>query len=393
MDSLIYLAVKYVCHYWVKSVILVLCITLAIFLPVAGTAVLDQVQLQLKSRAESTPKVIGAKGSRFDLTLHALYFDVVPPETIRYEVDKTVRDFGYGRVLPIYRTYHIGEDKTPIVGITLSYFDFRNLQIADGDFFGRIGHCVLGSKVAKRLQKSVGDDFVSQPQRAEDITSSGNVKFQVVGILSPSGTSDDDVVFVDIKSSWIIDGFGHGHEDVETVQDRDKLLSRDDKSAIVNESVAKFIEITDENIGSFHFHSSLSKLPISALILDPVDEKSATFLTDKINEIDYLQIVEPSVEIEKLIEKIFRVKTLFNIASAAIFIVTGLFLVLNTLLSIRLRSREMITMYKIGCGRFTILGLFVWEYLIVILLSVLLALLLSTVTVEYVQQMILQMIR
>jgi predicted lysophospholipase L1 biosynthesis ABC-type transport system permease subunit len=50
-------------------------------------------------------------------------------------------------------------------------------------------------------------------------------------------------------------------------------------------------------------------------------------------------------------------------------------------------------MYKIGCGRFTILGLFVWEYLIVILLSVLLALLLSTITVEYVQQMILQMIR
>ena len=393
MDSLIYLALKYVCHYWVKSVILVLCITLAIFLPIAGTAVLDQVQTELQSRADSTPKVIGAKGSRFDLTLHALYFDVVPPETFRYEVDKTVRDFGYGRVLPIYRTYHVGEDKTPIVGVKLSYFDFRDLQIAAGDLFGRIGHCVLGSNVAARLNKSVGDDFVSQPQRAEDITSAGNVKFQVVGILKSSGTSDDDVAFVDIKSSWIIDGFGHGHEDVETVHDRDKLLSRDDNSAIVNESVAKFIEITDENVGSFHFHALLSKLPISALIVDPIDEKSATFLTDKINEIDELQIVEPSVEIEKLIDKIFRVKTLFNIASAAIFIVTGLFLILNTLLSIRLRSREMITMYKIGCGQFTIVGLFVWEYLIVILLSVLLALMFSYATVAYVQQMILQMIR
>ena len=41
-------------------------------------------------------------------------------------------------------------------------------------------------------------------------------KTVVVGVLPPTNTPDDDGIFVDIKTAWVIQGIGHGHEDVVT---------------------------------------------------------------------------------------------------------------------------------------------------------------------------------
>ena len=41
----------------------------------------------------------------------------------------------------------------------------------------------------------------------------------MVGILAPTSTPDDEAVFVDIKTAWVISGIGHGHEDVVTAED------------------------------------------------------------------------------------------------------------------------------------------------------------------------------
>ena len=34
------------------------------------------------------------------------------------------------------------------------------------------------------------------------------------GVLEPTGTADDRVIFVDLKTSWIMAGHGHGHQDL-----------------------------------------------------------------------------------------------------------------------------------------------------------------------------------
>jgi putative ABC transport system permease protein len=394
MDSIIYLAVRYVLFHRVKSLILIACVTFSIFLPMAGKTVLDKVEVELRSRAVETPYVLGAKGSRFDLVLHALYFDVPPPETITYLQYQQTRKAGSGRPIPIYRTHLVQED-VPLVGVGFEYFSYRNLELAQGNWFGRIGHCVIGWKVARQLQLRVGDKLLSKPENDVNLAGATPVRMEIVGIMKPSGTSDDGVVFTDLKTTWLIDGLGHGHQDIEEEKDPNLFLEKKQRSAIVNQGVLPYIEITDENVGAVHFHGDPGEFPLTALILNPPDEKSATLLQGKIESDrgNGLQVIQPKLVIQQLIEKILKVKQLFDFGSVTIILITILFLVLNTLLSIRLRQREMATLHKIGCGRYTVLGLFAWEYVIVILFSLLLALSLTFGCVDYLQQLILQAIR
>ena len=53
----------------------------------------------------------------------------------------------------------------------------------------------------------------------------------------------------------------------------------------------------------------------------------------------------------------------------------------------------MVTMFKIGSGRFTILGLYFSEYLIIILTSLLIAMGLAFGTVSFLQEWVVQIIR
>ena len=63
------LAWRYVAYHKVKTAILIACITLTTYLPVVVHGLISRLERELTARAASTPLVIGAKGSRFDLTL------------------------------------------------------------------------------------------------------------------------------------------------------------------------------------------------------------------------------------------------------------------------------------------------------------------------------------
>ncbi len=66
---------------------------------------------------------------------------------------------------------------------------------------------------------------------------------------------------------------------------------------------------------------------------------------------------------------VFRVKQFFDANALLIAISTLMLLVLVVLLSMKLRDREMETMFKLGCSRGTIVMLQVAEMAIVFLIS------------------------
>ncbi|MCZ6564722.1 MAG: hypothetical protein O6852_01090, partial [Gammaproteobacteria bacterium] len=82
MINTLYVAWRYVAHNKVKTTTLVACITLIGFLPLALEMLLNESEHQLLSRANSTPLLIGAKGSALDLTMNTLYFSNEAPELI-----------------------------------------------------------------------------------------------------------------------------------------------------------------------------------------------------------------------------------------------------------------------------------------------------------------------
>ena len=126
-------------------------------------------------------------------------------------------------------------------------------------------------------------------------------------------------------------------------------------------------EITEQNINSFHFHGSDDDFPVSAILAFTDSEKDNTILQGQYGGADSnLQFVRPSLVVRELISVMFRIKRFFDANATLIGVSTLLLLVLVMLLSAKLRTAEMETLFKIGCGRGTVLWLQAAELMIVV---------------------------
>ncbi len=366
----ILLAWRYICFHRLKTILLVACVSLTIALPIAIYLLLNQFNRQIVARADATPVVIGAKGSRLDLTLSSLYLQNKCSETIEYGEVAYVKKTKYAAVVPL----HLGftAQSHPIVGTSFDYFEHRDLEFADGNVFRRLGDCVIGWRVAQKQQLSVGDRIKSDRTSELDITSNPPLYMRVTGILERQRTSDDEAIFVDLKTTWILDGIGHGHEDIVGSQDKLKVLNsqKENEPTIASPAVTGELEVTDANLNSFHFHGDTKEFPITAIVAFPPDQKSRDLLMGRyVATRPTLQIVEPTTVVRDLMALVFRAKKFFDANSIIISLATFLMLVMVIMLSLKLREREMETMYKIGCSRLTIVKLQVAELAIIGLAS------------------------
>jgi putative ABC transport system permease protein len=364
----LYLAWRYVAYHRVKSAILIASITLIVFLPVGLNVLVGQGAEQLTSRAEATPLLIGAKGSPLELALNSLYFDTELTARTTHTEARRVDDSGLAHAIPLYVRFRVRDQ--PIVGTTLDYFDFRGLRVARGRQMAILGECVLGAQAARSLGVEPGGSVVSSPESVFDLAGVYPLKMKVAGILERSFSPDDRAVFVDLKTAWVIEGLGHGHQDLAQPQAAGAVLGREGNTIQANASLVQYNEITPGNRDSFHFHGTLDDFPITAVVAVPVDQKSGVILLGRYQgDEERSQIVRPAVVISELLDTVFTVQS---------FVVAGILLVsaatlatalLVLLLSLRLRRREIETLVKIGGSRGRVAFLVLSEAVIVVVVG------------------------
>ena len=366
-----YIAWRYVAFNKIRTATLIACVTLIAILPLTLELLLTESEQQLLSRAESTPLLLGAKGSALDLVMNGLYFDDEIPELVSMAAVNELEDSGLAMPIPLYVRFNAR--RFPIVGTTLDYFDFRGLTMAQGRQLALLGEAVLGAEVADRLGIAAGDSLLSSPETVFDLAGVYPLKMPVVGVLKRSYTSDDLAVFVDVKTAWVVQGLVHGHEDLARSEDASVVIDRTDTNVVASARLVEYTEITDENIDSFHFHGEPEQYPLSAVVVVPNDDKSGTILRGRYQESEGLhQLVVPGTVVDGLLANIFRIK---NVLDAVIFVVaiaTVLALTLVFALSIRLRQREIGTVFRIGGSRLTIARLLIAEIAIIVSASALL---------------------
>ncbi len=292
MSHVLYMAWRYLAYHRYKTAILVLSMTLIIYIPVGLRVLVGQSEQELTARAEATPLLIGAKGSAVELVLSSLYFSGQAPSAMAFGEVGRIADSGLAQPIPLYARFRSQDD--PIVGTTLDYFEFRGLAVARGRQMTMLGHCVLGAAVAKRRGLSPGDTVVSSPENVFDLAGVYPLKMRVTGVLGVSGGPDDNAIFTDIKTAWIIEGHGHGHQDLANPEAAAGVLRREGERIIANASVVQYNEITDDNIDSFHFHGDVDDYQISAIVAVPPDQKSLALLMGRYETGDTpLQILRP----------------------------------------------------------------------------------------------------
>ena len=364
MDSL-YIAWKYITYNRIKTAVLVACVTLISFIPFALQLLLNESERQLMSRAVSTPLVMGAKGSALDLVMNTLYFGDERPEAISMEAVNRIWDSDLALPIPMYTRFKARG--YPIVGTTLDYFDFRRLKIESGRAMAVLGECVIGAGTAKELKLNPGDSLVSSPESLFDLAGVYPLKMKVVGVLEKRHTSDDLAVFVDLKTAWVIQGLGHGHQDVTTLKDPTLVLKRSGSNVAATAKLYHYTDINEKNIDSFHFHGNTDVYPITAVIAVPTDEKSGTILQGRyLAKEETQQILRPAEVIDGLLQNIFRIKNVLDAVVSVVALATIMAIVLVFALSLRLRQREIQTISKIGCSRLTIAKLLAAEILIIV---------------------------
>jgi len=367
IDSL-YIAWKYLSFNKARTATLVVCVTLIAILPLALQLLLAESERQLLSRAESTPLLLGAPGSALDLVMNGLYFDDEVPQLISMAAVEAVEASGLAIPIPLYVRFQAR--RFPIVGTTLDYFDFRALTIKAGRQLAQLGECVIGAEVAARLGITAGDSLLSSPETVFDLAGVYPLRMQVAGVLQRSHTPDDLAVFVDIKTAWVVQGLVHGHEDVTRPQDASVIIERTDANVVANARLVEYTEITPGNIDSFHFHGVPDDYPLSAVIAVPRDAKAATILRGRyLDAASGYQLVVPKTVIDGLLANIFRIKHMLDAVILVVGIATALALLLVFALSIRLRQREIQTVFRIGGSRLTIARLLAAEIAIIILVS------------------------
>ena len=356
MADLLRLAWRHLAHHPLRSGLLVLALALTLVLPIGVERLLSQVDREVDSRTTSTPLVVGARGSRFDLVLSALFFRGRVPDPVPVGViDRLCRDERAVEAIPL-RLGLTARD-APLVGTTPDYFTFRELRFTAGSPPYQLGECVLGHSVAERLRFEVGSKVLTDTGSLFQLDQGYPLRMPVVGVLERCDGPDDEAVFVSLPTAWVVEGLGHGHD-----EDPSAVESGPPSDRVYDQSLRTYQEITDQNRDRFHFHGDPADLPITAVLLRARSDEAQTVLEGRLASERDLQLLVPSAVLGEIREFVFRLKQVFDANVLLVLVATVLMLALVVVLSVRVRSREFETLMRLGASRRWIAALVGIEY-------------------------------
>ena len=206
-----------------------------------------------------------------------------------------------------------------------------------GKTMRQVGDCELGATVAKELGLGPGDTILTDRENLFDLAGDYPLQLNITAVLAPTGTADDTAIFVELKTAWIIEGIGHGHDpDLDHNGTSPKL-------------VKTHLEITPENVESFHFHGDSASFPLTALLARAEDAKGQALMLADYQDNPTIQILKTPEVMAELMGMILRVRDFLDAHHALIATAMGALLALIIALTRRLRAREMETLTLLGC--------------------------------------------
>ena len=220
-----HIAFGYLRFYKVRNTLIVLALAIVLYIPFGMQKLASLSRKVMTERAASTPLIAGTKGSSSDLVLSSLYFKNNHLDPLPYGIVDSINRFELGYAIPLLITNNARNH--PVVGISLDYFSFKELTINSGRYFALPGECVIGYEVAARLNLAIDSTLISSPENYFDLAGNYPLKMKVTGVLNKSFGPDDYAVFVDIKTNWIMLGIGHGHENVDQIEDPTIVMQRE----------------------------------------------------------------------------------------------------------------------------------------------------------------------
>ncbi len=354
-----YLALASLRRHGLRTLVLVATVGIVVGLPLVCDATLSAYMKTVTARARATPILVGPLGGETDLLLDALYLRPDDRSSITQGALRSACADIDARTIPLHLRHRAAG--FALVGTDLGYFELRDLRCAEGHLPLRLGDCVVGDEVAARAGVGAGDVLLSDPEGVLDMVAGFGTRLRITGVLAPNGTADDRAVFCDVKTAWVIDGIGHGHEDVDgTSSFGDVPAARVD--------LPQHSGVDDSNLGSFHFHGDPADFPLSAAIVVPATEAEGLIVRGRLTTAEAgAQAIVPTQALDELLAVVLRIQGIVHLLTSVLAAITLILLVLIGILALRLRRVELATLAAIGVRRRAIAGLIVCEWSFILL--------------------------
>lgn len=353
-----YLAVASLRRHRLQTAILVATVGVVVGLPLVTDVTLAAYTSAITARARATPILVGPRGGETDLLLDALYLRPDGRSSLPVRVVQQAVEGVDGQTIPLHLRHRVAG--FPLVGTDLGYFGLRGLRCAEGHMPLRLGDCVVGAEAAAQMGVGANDVLLSDPEGVLDVIGGFGTRLRITGILAPNATADDRAVFCDVKTAWVIDGIGHGHEDVDASR-----VYGDVPSAPVD--LPRLAGVDDTNLGRFHFHGDPSGFPLRAAIVVPASATEGLIARGRLADPDSGgQAIVPTQALDQLLEVVMRIQGIVRMLTSVLAAITLVLLVLIGVLALRLRRVELATLAALGVRRGAIVGWIVseWSFLL-----------------------------
>lgn len=364
------------------SLLTMFSMALGVALITAVLVVYGVVDQSFRNTASGYNLIVGAKGGSLQLTLNTVYHIGRPIENIPWTYYKEFAPGGaYSSVVEAAIPYCMGDSyksyrvvaTTPEMFTALEYAQGKPYEFAAGRNFGveaaraagqeekpaprppkmvsesdeneehehahhappHFNEAVIGSIVARQSGLKVGDSF----EPSHGLTSEADVghkhdPVKIVGILKPTGTPNDQAIFMNIEGFFLLDGHSKSGE-----HHHGGPLPEEDR-----EVTAILVKTTSE--------------PLTA----------AMSLHRVINEGSIAQAAFPRKEVSDLFRMILQpVLLILLIVAVMIVVVAGIGIIVSIYNSMNERRREIAIMRSLGAGRGTVLSVVMLESLLLAL--------------------------
>jgi putative ABC transport system permease protein len=185
----------------------------------------QQIEERLQRDARGIDLVIGAKGSPMQIILSSIYHLDVPTGNISY---KQAREIAQHRAVKSVIPLALGDSYRGlrIVGTNHDYLAHYGARLAAGRLWEKPLEVVLGAEAAARTGHAIGAQFAGAHGLGEGGEAHDEHKYQVVGVLAPSGSVLDRLVLTSVESVWAVHA---GHHDIHDITDIASRMSDDEK--------------------------------------------------------------------------------------------------------------------------------------------------------------------
>ena len=360
-------------YLWSRKVITgltVLAVALGVALISSVLSLRQETERRFVEEGQAFDIVVGAKGSPLQLVLSTPYYMDKPIGNIHWDEYERLLDHewiekvdlnGDGvknepAVFPISLGDSFGNAR--IVGTIPKLFNHswtspstgeitRPFTLAEGRIFEKPFEAVIGSYVSSSLELPIGARFQGAHGGEEH-----EEWYTVVGILEPSGTPNDYVVFCDLESVWLSHPHGlDGEEDEPTADTLDDGHTHDD--------------------GHDHSaHAQEDRGDITAVLLNLGSPAWRFKFRDEFKD-SKVQAAIPIMEIQKMYKQFLSpVQTILMAVAYLVVVVASITIMIGLYMAIQMRRRDLAVMRALGAGAGDIFGAVIVEAIFVTVLGV-----------------------